>query len=337
MSEVAEGNGKPILQSTPKTETPPVATASKPKGLSRFDLIEAINAGFGEKSSPENVKHCNKVIQDYLKQIVAEYPDIAAKYNILILNDSGSIVPSDADKIYNAVTRFDNNKGKPKPILLILYSNGGYPGSAYLIGKLCLEFSNDNLVVTIPRYAKSAATLLCCAANEIHMGSLSELGPIDPQINDMPALGLKNAVQHIAELVKSNPASSLMFANYLHLSLPLIDLGYYERAAESAKQYAEQLLNTHSHNLPADAESIAHDLVYKYKDHGFVIEKVEATKIFGDIIKTNTTEYELGNKVYQALDYMRVVGGIYSHNFYFIGSLDSDPNFTKRQTVKKTE
>jgi len=221
-------------------------------------------------------------------------------------------------------------------LLLVLYSNGGFPGSAYLIGKLCLEYSNNNLAIVVPRHAKSAATLLCCAAREIHMGSLSELGPIDPQIDSMPALGLKNAVQHIAELVKSYPEASEMFAKYLQLSLPLINLGYYERAAESAEQYAEQLLSIHGDILEGNPKEIAHRLVYNYKDHGFVIEKVEAKKIFGDIIKTNTEEYELGNQLYIELDFIRTISGIFNHNFYFIGSMETaSTNFTKKQARKK--
>lgn len=309
---------------------------AKPKRIGRLEIIEALNNAYSDKPTQDGKKLCAKKIQEYLKQIINEYPDLDQKYNILIINDTGMIVPSDADKIYNSVTTFVNG-GVLKPILLILYSSGGLPGSAYLIGKLSLEFSNNNLVITIPRHAKSAATLLCCAANEIHMGSLSELGPIDPQINEMPALGLKNAVHHIAELVKSFPESAVMFANYLNLSLPLIDLGYYERAAESAKQYAEQLLNTHAGDLPSDPESIATDLVYKYKDHGFVIDKTEAKKIFGNIIKTNTQEYELGNKIYLALDFIRAMANAFSHHFYFIGGVNSDPNFTKKLSVAKSE
>lgn len=344
MSNV-KANGHAIVaevnSGAPSETAAPIIPQAEPKTkkVNRIDVIEAISSGYGEKASNEAGKSCAKVIQDYLKQFLEEFQDIKEKYNILILNDTGSILPSDADKIYNAVTKFSNNNGNPKPILLILYSNGGYPGSAYLIGKLCLEFSNNNLVVTVPRLAKSAATLLCCAASEIHMGSLSELGPIDPQINDMPALGLKNAVQHIAELVKENTEAALMFANYLHLSLPLINLGYYERAAESAVQYAEQLLGTHSDNpdRQIDAKTIANDLVYKYKDHGFVIEKAEAKKIFGDIIKTNTREYELGNRIYLELDFIRAVGKFVSHDFYYIGSLDTEPTFTKRQPTKKIE
>ena len=43
-------------------------------------------------------------------------------------------------------------------------------------------------------------------------------------------------------------------------------------------------------------KKIANDLVYSYKDHGFVIDKTEAIRIFGEeIINTNTQEYDLGN------------------------------------------
>ena len=300
--------------------------------LTRLDIINAIQEGYGDKATTDGQKTCLKIIVDYLGQIISAFPECQQKYNIVILNDEGSIVPGDADKIYSAVAKFKNDK----PILLVLYSNGGFPGSAYLIGKLCLEYSKDNLVISVPRSAKSAATLLCCAAKEIHMGSLSELGPIDPQIDSMPALGLKNAVLHIAELVKSYPESSEMFAKYLQLSLPLINLGYYERAAESAEQYAEQLLSTHSNILPNDIKDIAHRLVYNYKDHGFVIEKVEAKRIFGDVIKTNSDEYELGNQLYIELDFIRTIAGFFSYNFYYIGSLEaSSANFTKKMQARK--
>lgn len=39
--------------------------------------------------------------------------------------------------------------------------------------------------------------MLALGADEIHTGIISELGPIDPQIGDYPALGLGAAVEHI--------------------------------------------------------------------------------------------------------------------------------------------
>jgi len=292
------------------------------KDLSQFDVIKAIINGYGESGTDALKNDTRTIITKYLKQIAIKN-EVTKKYNVLILYDNTSLVKGDADNIYNAVTNFI----KDKPLLLVLYSSGGLAGSAYLIGKLCREYSNGKFITTVPRHAKSAATLICCAANEIHMGSLSELGPIDPQIDGLPALGLKNSIEHIAELVKANPESTDMFAKYLNSSLTLINLGYYERVAESAMQYAEKLLNTHSENLPKASKDIAEELVYRYKDHGFVIDKYEAEQIFGDkIIKTNSPEYELGNDLYRALDFIRNWVGYFKKNFYLIGSLDTEPS-----------
>lgn len=301
-------------------------TPDAPKVINLADVVNSMFKGYGENGTESGKEECNKVISEYLKNEVQEF-NCYKDYNIIVLYDDSTLVKGDADNIYNAVTKFKNDK----PILLVLYSSGGSAASAYLIGKLCREYSNGKFVASIPRFAKSAATLITCAANEIHMGSLSELGPIDPQINKLPALGLKNSIEHIAELVKTYPESSEMFAKYLQSNLNLINLGHYERVAESAAQYAERLLETHNENLPRNAKEIALELVYKYKDHGFVIDRSEATSIFGEkIIKSNTEEYELGNTIYKALDTLNTLFGYFDYLFYFIGSLETPPTLKKK-------
>lgn len=256
---------------------------------------------------------------------------VGDKYNVVVLYDEGRLIRSDADKIYKAITQFTENR----PILLILYSRGGYSSTAYLIGKMCREYSPDGeFIVVVPRMAKSAATIICCAAETIHMGALSELGPVDPQIDGLPALGLKNAVEQMAQLVESHPGASQMFAQYLHDSLPVINLGYYERVAESSMQYVERLLDTHTDLLKKGktSQSIAKELVYKYKDHGFVIDKTEAVNIFGDkIVKTGTEEYKLGNEVYQLLNGIYTLADFMGFSFHYIGSTDSGVYINKRQ------
>ncbi|MDD4236787.1 MAG: hypothetical protein PHF99_12310 [Bacteroidales bacterium] len=299
----------------------------KENPISVEQLIQGLFKGIGKDSTDETKKEFYSLLSSYLLQVAKEFK-VYDKYNILILYDDSTLIKSDADKIYNAITKFTEKK----PLLLILLSRGGEAGSAYLIGKLCREYSNGNFFVAIPRYAKSAATLLACAADEIHMGSMSELGPVDPQINKMPALGLKNSVEHIAALVKKYPDASDMFAKYLHLSIEPIQMGYYERVAESAMQYAENLLSTHQDNIPRSAKEIAEELVYKYKDHGFVIDFVEATKIFGSkVIKRNTDEYLFSNAIYKVLDLVENFSSYLNNTFYFIGSIGSEPNFIKRE------
>jgi len=267
----------------------------------------------------------DKVIREYVLDQIKASP-ISDKYNILILHDEGRMVKSDADNIYSAATTFTEKR----PLMLVLYSTGGVVGSAYLIGKLCREYANDKFIVVVPRQAKSAATMICCASDEIHMGSLSELGPIDPQIDELPALGLKTSVEHIADLIKQYPQASDMFAQYLNLSLKPIHLGYFERVAESATQYAERLLKSHASTLKQKPSQIAKILVYSYKDHGFVIDKAEAEEIFGDkVIKTDTEEYRLGNDIYAALMFVSKLANAARHYVYFIGSVDSSPHFQK--------
>lgn len=294
--------------------------------ISSNDVLKALNEGYGNKPDKGGKKKFSNLLQTCLKQVASKH-SCSENYNILVMYDNTILVKSDSDRIYRAVTKFEKND---KPLMLILISNGGEPGSAYLIGKLCREFSNGKFIAVIPRNAKSAATLLACAAEEVHMGSFSELGPIDPQIDGMPALGLKNSIEHIAGLVDKMPDSGNMFARYLFLSVKPIQIGYYERAAQSAAQYAERLLASHKSTLTASPIDIAKKLVYDYKDHSFIIDKSEAAEIFGtNTIKSNTPEYDLSNEIYNTLSEPERVARLLGYKLYFIGSLDSEPVLIK--------
>lgn len=214
-----------------------------------------------------------------------------------------------------------------------MHSTGGYIEPAYLIGKLLHEYSANPLNIVVPRRAKSAATLVCCAASRIHMGSLSELGPIDPQLDKLPALALKNSIEHIAELVTEFPQATNLFAQYLSLTVKPIHIGYYERIAKSAAQYAIRLLDQHKDTLEKTPGEIAYALVYSYNDHSFVIDKQEAKNIFGEkTLQHNTKEYELGNAIYKKLGFISLIASVAGYDFYFNGSLTAtEPGFIKRK------
>lgn len=262
-----------------------------------------------------------------LKEIVEKH-QISSNYNILILHDENVLVRSDADKIYTAISGLEEKKD----ILLVLFSGGGQIEPAYLISKLCRENSNNKFIAVVPRRAKSAASLICCGADEIHLGSMSELGPIDPQIDNQPALGLANALERMASLVTKYPEANVMLSNYLTKTVQPINIGYYERVTESATQYAVRLLKPHKDKLSKTPENIANTLVYSYKDHGFVIDKNEAQEIFGkDTVKFDTEEYELGNAIYEHLSFLKLICDMEEYKFYWVGSLESKPVFIKNR------
>ena len=299
-------------QPTPPDVTPAEAQPDQPLIPPPVDFFQ-LDPG---SASDDQIQ---SAVERRISQVVEKVKSISG-YNVVVLYDGRIITRSDANKIYRALSIVDQTR----PILLVLRSPGGNISAAYFIGKLCREHTNTAFEVAIPREAKSAATLICCGADEIHMGSLSELGPIDPQFNGMPALAVKHSLEHLAEIASRHPGAKEMISDYLSKSLPVNIVGHFERAAGSAAQYAERLLSNRfpPMNAAANAE-IARCLVYDYKDHGFAIDAREAASIFGEaMVKTNTPHYDIANQIYENLDLMEfVVGRRFNRGFAFTGGL----------------
>jgi len=266
---------------------------------SLFDLVR------NTKDFNEHKRAIQQAISDAIVN-----SEIGHQYNVLFLyDDYDSINRFTANEIYSAVTSATHDRNKA--LLLIVFSNGGSIEPAYLISKSCKKTSSK-FVVAVPRFAKSAATLIALGADEIHMGMISELGPIDPQVGQYPALGLGFALDYIAGVCKKYPQTATMFSEYLSAKLDLRDLGYLERVSKSAVQYAERLLA--NRELPEDQTpaSVAHKFVYEYKDHGFVIDVDEATETLGRaLVRTGTPEYHLANEIHDLLSPLEL-----AYNFF---------------------
>lgn len=224
-------------------------------------------------------------------------------YTIIYLLDRQDALSSwHADRIYTAASLAN----RTRPILLVLDSHGGSVEAGYLISKTCKRLSTEKFVVAVPRKAKSAATLLSLGADEIHMGLMSELGPIDPQVGGFPALGVKNALEILAELSCKYPGASAMLSQYIEAKLDLRILGYFERINESAMQYAERLLAGKSFPDSHTPVSLANHFVNHYKDHGFVIDYDEASGLLGNsMVKQGSSEYAFANSVFESYDLIR--------------------------------
>lgn len=253
-----------------------------------------------------------------LKEIIGSYKDLK-NYEVLFLFDTDSIGTYHSDRLYSAARSL---KGKKKDILLIVDSPGGRIEPAYLISKTLKRIAAERFSVAVPRSAKSAATLISLGADEIHMGMISQLGPIDPQVHGLPALALGNALNHIADIAEKRPSVSEMLTKYLIDQAPIRILGYYERVSESASQYAERLLR--GKNLPEGktAAGVAQHLVQHYKDHSFVIDVDEALGLLGPtLIKEQTPEYNLSDDIYSLLNLVQFVAGMNKKKFWIVGDL----------------
>ena len=248
----AEEPGSQHQAPAPKPEVP--APPPLPKTI--FDIVyEATDVNVPKQRIAEDIRG------------IINRSGLMRTYDFVFLyDDSSQISRFTSNKIYSAVT--DDSHDSRKPLFLLLHTGGGKVEPAYLISKCCRKTA-PKFVAAVPRFAKSAGTLIALGADEIHMGIISELGPIDPQIGDYPALGLGSAVEHIAKLCTKHPQAVEMLAKYLASNLNLHHLGYFERVSESAVQYAERLL-IGRHLPPSQTPKIVADrFVYGYQGSRF--------------------------------------------------------------------
>src|SRR5262249_34135480 len=83
----------------------------------------------------------------------------------------------DAPILYDCLSRLP----KTDEVDVVLHASGGLVSAARRIALLLRE-SAGRLNVLVPYRARSAATLLCLAADELVLGPLAELSPLDPNI-----------------------------------------------------------------------------------------------------------------------------------------------------------
>jgi len=261
--------------------------------------------------------------------LLAEKHDVSG-YKILLLYGDGADI---SDRHSNLVYQGATADPQGLDILLILYSGGGRIEPAYLISKTCKRMAKSKFVVAVPRKAKSAATLIALGADEIHMGLMSELGPIDPQIGGFPTLGIRNALNVLADLSCKYPGCSEMIRKYLAEKLDLSVLGYLERVSESAVQYAERLLSGKTLPEGSSPYSLADHFVNYYKDHGFVIDVDEATGLLGSgIVRQKTKEYAFANAVHSSLLVFSVLFNFFrKQEFDYVGSVQDGLTITKKE------
>lgn len=190
------------------------------------------------------------------------------------------------DNVYNIINSQDFEQKRiqsqhPDNIDVIIDSGGGDADAAYHIAKLIHRKFKGEITYIIPRYAKSAATLLICGGNKIIMGPTSELGPLDPQIQqDNGEYISAKSVQATLDLIKKYIESDLKLASLIASRINPLVLGEYESTLNIAKEYQTELLFLRMFDKTPDNELLVKSIVDKfaegYTHHGRIIDYEEA-------------------------------------------------------------
>ncbi len=223
----------------------------------------------------------------------------------LMVQNDGTEFDMIGPKVYKAFFDARKDMAKDQPIALLIHSPGGYARFSYQIASLFRKHCGGFTAV-VPRYAKSAATLLSLGANNIIMGQYSELGPLDAQYFDpdsecdMSALDEVQILERLSAFSLEAVDQSMLFllkrtGKKIDSMLPLtlkyasemsrpllekIDTVHYtqiSRVLKVAEEYATRLLLA---KFPEDeAQRISRHLVEKYPEHGFIIDYEEAERV----------------------------------------------------------
>src|SRR6266478_899592 len=92
---------------------------------------------------------------------------------------------NDSEDVLRAIQMTDDDV----PLDLVLHTPGGLVLAALQIAK-AVRAHKGKVTVFVPHYAMSGGTLIALGADEIVMSRHAVLGPIDPQINGLPAASI---------------------------------------------------------------------------------------------------------------------------------------------------
>ena len=189
---------------------------------------------------------------------------------------------------------------------LIVNSPGGDGNVAEKIITMCRQRFTKSFKVIVPNFAKSAATMIALGSDQILMGYLAELGPIDPQLGNPVAGGLIPARSFIdgLEMIRRNIARGDPVQMYLPMLAQIRPeiIAQCQSAIDGSREFAEKWLRECMlKDDPEHAKQVAGWLSegVKYKSHGKVIDYDEAH----DVLKLNVEKIpptsDLWNNVWE--------------------------------------
>lgn len=210
-----------------------------------------------------------------------------------------SINDEDKNAFMSAVHGLDRSKG----LDLILHTPGGGVAAAESIVNYLRQMFGTNIRAIVPQLAMSAGTMIACSCKSIVMGKQSNLGPIDPQLNGLPAHGVLAEFEEAHLQIKQDPAKAQVWYPILNKYHPTF-LGECQKAIDLADRIVREWLETGMFDGRNDAKQLAqqaaehlgsHEKTLNHSRHihidecerlGLSIERLEADPGLQDVVLT---------------------------------------------------
>lgn len=204
------------------------------------------------------VKYLKKLHEYTNRNVIAYYSGWLQKPNVI----QAGIDDNDKNAFMNAIYGLDKQIG----LDLILHTPGGDLSAVESLIAYLRKIFGTNIRAIIPQIAMSAGTMIACACKEILMGKHSNLGPIDPQLNGLPASSVIAEFQQAIDEIKKDSAKIPLWQTIISKYHPTFLLEC-EHSINWASEMVQEHLRTGMFQDDIDKDDISHRIALKLSDH----------------------------------------------------------------------
>lgn len=259
----------------------------------------------------------NIVWNNFSEEALGVVNEISESFDADVIFYNGPLVPPYDHRFIRACAgrvRRDN-------VILVLVTDGGSADTAFRIAAW-LQENYDNFILYVSGQCKSAGTLVAMGAHSLVMsGEYGELGPLDVQMYapEVPN-GRLSGLTFSSALIRLDEEASLAYDVFLsgimeasgnmssqeyamevaadmvvglygqtYAQIDPIQIGEANRAMDIASRYGSRLLEKGQNS---DEERL-NELISDYPSHEYVIDHVEAARLFDEVLVPQDSEYDL--------------------------------------------
>ncbi len=221
---------------------------------------------------------------------------------------------NDKNGFMTTIHGLDREKG----LDLILHTPGGESAATESLVDYLRKMFGTNIRAIVPQLALSAGTMIACSCNEIIMGKQSSLGPIDPQINGVPAHGIIEEFTQTFNECKSNQIKIPLWQPIIAKYTPTL-IGEAQKAITWSEEMVKEWLITGMFSSSKNADEQANRVIKELGDHAL-------TKSHARHLSASKCQ-ELGLNVKMLEDNQELQDAVLSIHHACIHTLSSTPAF----------
>lgn len=225
------------------------------------EIQKEVQAGAKKAGSAHDTirrKYLKKLHTKTDRNVIVYYSAFLSKPPVFGLE----ITDEDKNSFMMAIHQLDRSKG----LDLFLHTPGGSIAAAESLVDYLQRMFGTNIRAIVPQIAMSAGTMIACACKSIVMGAHSNLGPIDPQLNGLPAQGVLKEVQDAFVEISADPRKLQIWQFILGKYNPTF-LGQCQQAVDWSKDFVKKQLTGNMLRGDPAADAKADRIVTRLSDY----------------------------------------------------------------------